>query len=313
MASSDKHDGVSRRAAGLALGVLLAVSLSGCSVRAVAVRSLGDALAEGGASWSADDDPELIRDAMPFALKTTESLLAEAPDHRGLLLSATSSFTQYAYAFVQCEADYVEDSDLKAAIAMRARAGRLYRRAFEYGMRGLEVAHPGFGMALRADPTRALGPMTVEDVPLLYWTGMAWGARIALDKTSAELMADLPLTERLVRRARELDPAFGAGAIFDFYISYEGGRPASAGGSEARAREALDEAMRRASGRRVAPLVSFAETVSVARQDRTEFERLLEQALELDAATTGDQRLANLIAQRRASWLLAKIDDLFIE
>ena len=34
-----------------------------CSVRKVAVNSLGDALAKGGATWSSDDDPELVRDA----------------------------------------------------------------------------------------------------------------------------------------------------------------------------------------------------------------------------------------------------------
>ena len=30
----------------------------------------------GGTSYATDDDPELVRDAVPFALKTMESLLA---------------------------------------------------------------------------------------------------------------------------------------------------------------------------------------------------------------------------------------------
>lgn len=296
-----------------AAGLAACLGLTSCSLRTVAVRSLGNALAEGGATWSSDDDPELVREALPFALKTTESLLAEAPLHKGLLLSAASSFTQYAYAFVQSDADYVETSDLQAAIALRARAGKLYRRALGYGMRGLEVDHPGLGEALRRDPEQALAPMTRADVPLLFWTAMAWGAGIALAKDNAELTADLPLTERLMRRARELDPGWGEGTIFDFYIAYEGGRPASAGGSTARARAAFDEAHRRSGGHRAAPLVSLAETVAVANQDRVEFTSLLEQALAIDANTTGSQRLANLIAQKRAAWLLARIDDLFIE
>jgi len=298
------------------LTALLAASsvaaVAGCSLRHMAVNSLGDALAEGGATWSSDDDPELIRDAMPFALKTTESLLAESPDHTGLLLSAASGFTQYAYAFVQCEADYVEDSDLAAAIAMRARARRLYRRARGYGMRGLEVGHPGLGDALEADPAAALAPVTRDEVPLLYWTAAAWGAEISLAKDDPRLAVELPFAAALMDRARELDPGWNLGAIWDFYISYES-RPAAAGGSVEKARAAFDEAMRLARGRRVSPLVSLAENVDVAIQDRAEFTDLLERALAVDAEATGDQRLANLIAQKRARWLLAHADALFIE
>jgi predicted anti-sigma-YlaC factor YlaD len=59
--------------------------------------------------------------------------------------------------------------------------------------------------------------------------------------------------------------------------------------------------------------VTFAETVSVGRQDRAEFERLLEQALAVDPDKAPDQRLANLVARRRARWLLARADALFVE
>jgi predicted anti-sigma-YlaC factor YlaD len=297
-----------------ALALILAVVLLGsaCSVRKVAVNSLGDALARGGAAWSSDDDPDLIRDAMPFALKTTESLLAASPKHKGLLLLAASSFTQYTYAFVQCEADYVEPTDLRAATEMRARASRLYRRAQGYGLRGLEVDHPGFVAALGKDRAAALASVTGREVPLLYWTAMAWAAQIALAKDSAELTADLPLVAAMMDRAKALDPAFGEGAIFDFYISYEG-RSSSAGGSAERARAAFDEAMQRAGGRRVSPLVGLAESVAVPAQDRAEFTRLLKQAVAVDADSTGEERLVNLVAQKRARWLLSRVDDLFIE
>jgi predicted anti-sigma-YlaC factor YlaD len=308
-----QHSRGARALATLTLGVLVSLVVAACSVKTIAVSTLGNALAKGGASWSGDDDPELIRDAMPFALKTTESLLAAAPRHKGLLLTAASSFTQYAYAFVQCDADYIEAKDLRAAIAMRARAGKLYLRARNYGMRGLEVASTGFGAALRANPDQALTDIAAEDVPLLYWTALAWGAQIALAKDNSDLTADLPLAERLMRRARELDPSWGYGSIFDFYIAYEGGRPPSAGGSVDRARAAFDDAMRYAKGWRVAPLVSLAESVAVATQNRAEFTLLLDQALSVDAERTGDQRLANLIAQKRAAWLLSRADELFIE
>ena len=104
-----------RRWAG-ALSAFLTASLlaSGCSVRRVAVQSLANALAAGGDTYATDDDPELVAAAIPFGLKTMEALLAEAPEHDGLLLAASSGFTQYAFAFVQGEADLVEEKDLAA-------------------------------------------------------------------------------------------------------------------------------------------------------------------------------------------------------
>jgi predicted anti-sigma-YlaC factor YlaD len=116
-----------------------------------------------------------------------------------------------------------------------------------------------------------------------------------------------------MHRALELDEGFALGAIYDFYIVYEGARPAAAGGSVERARASLVRALQFSEGHRAAPLVSFAETVDVGIQDRAEFEKLLHQALAIDVNALPEQRLANLIAQRRARWLLARMDQLFVE
>ena len=70
----------------------------------MAVKTVANTLSAGGDAFSRDDDPELIRDAAPFALKTYESLLETVPAHAGLLLTTCSSFTQYAYAFVAADA-----------------------------------------------------------------------------------------------------------------------------------------------------------------------------------------------------------------
>jgi predicted anti-sigma-YlaC factor YlaD len=286
---------------------------AGCSVRKVAVNAVGNALAGGSSAYASDDDPELVAAAIPFGLKTYESLLAEAPRHRGLLLAATSGFTQYAYAFVQAEADYVEEKDLARATQLRGRAKRLYSRALGYGLRGLDVAHAGFRSRLKTDAPGALRSATRADVPLLYWTGAAWGSVISISKEDSELTADQGLVEALMRRALDLDEGFASGAIHDFFIAYEGGRPPSAGGSAERARKHFDRALELSRGLRAAPFVSLAESVAVGSQDRKEFEALLARALAVDADAVPELRLANLVAQKRARWLLSRSDVLFIE
>lgn len=142
-----------RAACGLLVVTLALAGGTGCSLKRIAVGMIGNALAEGGSStYAADDDPELVAQALPFGLKLIESLLAQAPEHRGLLLAATSGFTQYTYAFVQLEADEVQDQDPTRALHLRERARNLYLRARDYGIRGLETRHRGFGSALREQP-----------------------------------------------------------------------------------------------------------------------------------------------------------------
>ena len=98
------------------------IASSGCAIHSYAVNQLANAVSRSGDAFASDDDPDLVKAASPFSLKLMESLLAEKPRHRGLLLAATSGFTQYAFAFVQEDADETEARDLTAAEALRARA-----------------------------------------------------------------------------------------------------------------------------------------------------------------------------------------------
>ena len=49
------------------------------------------------------------------------------------------------------------------------------------------------------------------------------------------------------------------------------------------------------------------------RQDRAQFREMLEQALAVDASRKDAQRLANLLAQKRARFQLGRVDELFVE
>ena len=95
----------------LALLLAIAAVSSGCSIKKIAVNKLGDSLADSGTTFASDDDPDLVGEALPFSLKLMEGLLAENPRHRGLLLAASSGFTQYAYVYVQQDAERMEDQD----------------------------------------------------------------------------------------------------------------------------------------------------------------------------------------------------------
>ncbi|HQU14142.1 MAG TPA: TRAP transporter TatT component family protein, partial [Thermodesulfobacteriota bacterium] len=179
--------------------ILAACFLLACSPRSYVVSRMADAASSGGDVFARDDDPELVRDAVPFALKAMESLLASAPDHKGLLTALCKGFTQYAVAFVRQDAEEARDPVARRAGMERTR--RLLLRAREYGVRGLSVGREGFSSRLFADPSAAAARIDAEDVPLLYWTGAAWSLAVSTSPDDPSLLADLPRIEALMRRA----------------------------------------------------------------------------------------------------------------
>lgn len=292
---------------------LFSASSTGCSFKQIAINKLGDALSQEGTTYASDDDLELIKGAVPFSLKLMESLLAESPRHKGLLLATCRGFTQYSYAFVQQDADVVEENDVAEAMEMRLRARRLYLRARNYGLRGLELVQPGFERMARNSPSQAVRAFKPEDVALLYWTAASWAAAISVTKDDADLIADLPVVEALIYRALELDEGFDGGAIHSFLIAYEMNRQTGSGNPEERARRHFRRAMELSEGKLCGPLVTFAESVSLPKQEKAEFKKLLRQALDVDPDAKPGWRLVNTIMQRRARWLLGRMDVLFLD
>jgi predicted anti-sigma-YlaC factor YlaD len=292
----------------LVFTALVVLALAGCT--SIATSVIADALS-GPGNLGSDDDPELVRDAAPFGLKTMERLLEAQPEHGGLLTALASGFTQYCYAFVQQDADAAE---LKAKYAQakagRERAKKLYLRARDYGLRGLELTHPGISKRLKAvrGLPEAVAPLKKEDVPLVYWTAAAWALAISNGKEDMELVAELPVPGALIARALELDEAWGDGALHEFAVSYEAARP---GGTEAAAKAHLDRALALGHGRRLGVRVAWAEGPLVQAQKREDFENTLKAVLAADVDASKPDRLSNIIAQRRARLLLEHVDDLF--
>ena len=291
------------------LGLLLiGAALAACSVKRAAVDVVGDAISGGSGVYAADDDPDLVREAIPFGLKTYESLLAVSPEHQGLLLAAANGFVGYAY-LLQQQADEMAAADLAGARALRARASKLFVRGRDYAMRGLEVAHPGFAAAFAADPAKALAVTTKEDAAFLYWAGAGWAGALGADKHDAALIADLPRAGALVGRVLALDEAYDGGAAEEFFITYEGSRP---GGSAEAAREHYRRALALSHGERASVHLALAEAVAVREQNLAEFRTLLQAALAVDPEKVPDLRLVNTVAIRRAHWLEQRTPDLFV-
>ena len=306
---------IAARAGRFASALLLAVTaiaLGGCSVRQMAIDSLGDALASGGSVYEADADVVLVGDALPFSLKLLDSLIAESPRHRGLLTAGSRAYLLYAYGFVGFAADELAREDVDRANVVRTRAHKLSMRAHGYAMRGLELRHPGLAARLAADPgATVLAVADAQDVDLLHAAAASLGLAIGHAKGDAAMLARLPEVDALLARAIVLDEGWNDGALHELAISWRAARPGILDRPAVDAHYARALALSR--GTRAALFVAYAEAVAVREQDRVLFESLLARALAVDPEARPQEQLQNALAKRRAQWLAARVDQLFVE
>ena len=270
---------------------------------------MADAVSSTATAYGRDNDPEFVRQGAPATLKMVEMLLEQNPGHRGLLLTACSGFTQYAYAFVQVDWEQAPAGSVEAR-QLRERASRMYERARGYCLRGLDGAVPGAGTALAGGKRELIGSAQAEDVPFLYWTAAAWGGSLAVAENPLLRIGEIARIRALLERALALNPQFEAGALHDLMIGIVG-LPALVGGSSQRAREHFDRAVTLSGGQSAFAFVTMATSVAQPARNRAEFVRLLEQALAVDVDRRPEIRLANLIAQKRARFLLQRAPKLF--
>jgi predicted anti-sigma-YlaC factor YlaD len=294
----------------VALIAIAIAALSGCAaVGRMAVNRVGDGLSGGSSTFASDEDPDLVLAAIPFGLKTYESLLDVSPKHPGLLRSAASGFAAYAFLLRQ-QAQLDDRADYVARKSLDNRVSRLYLRARDYALRGLALEHPNLPSQLVVDPATALETTRKADVPFLYWAGVSWAGAISAAKDDPQLLAELPIAAALMSRVLELDEGFDAGAIHEFFVTYEGSRP---GGDAEAARLHYARACELSHGDRASVYLALAESVSVREQNAEEFRMLLQRALAIDPNDVAQWRVANTLARRRAAWLNAHVSDLFID
>ena len=292
----------------------LTLILGSCSLNKVAVNLVANTLSSGDSTvFTGEEDPQLVSDALPFAMKLYESLLEQTPENEDLLLTTGSIFAMYANAFVQTPASMLPESEYEQQQQMLRRAKLLYLRGRGYLLQALELRYPGFEEYLQAgELDQALAATQIEDVPLLFWTAASWLGAFSTDTFDMELLLNLSKPIAILNRALELEESWSNGMIHDTLISIYGSLPEAMGGSQEKARHHFAKAVEYSDGLSPSAYVALAGTVSVANQDVEEFRQLLGQAIAIDPEDNPDNRLQILLSQEKARWLLDHIEDFFL-
>ncbi len=258
-----------------------------------------------------DEDPELIKDALPFSMKIYETLLESNPDDPALLLATAKVFIFYSFAFLQTPAEQMPDTRINEKLETLQRAKKMYLRSRSYLFRAMEARHTGFTNSIKENKMdELLTKCKKDDAPYLYWIGMSWMAAFTTDSFDMSLSVSSPKAVKLISKVLELDETLENGGAHEFFISYYGSLPAAMGGSEKKAREHFKKALEISKGANASTYLALATSVAVNNQDKREFLSLLEQALNVDIEKSPSTKTLNIISQRKAKWLVEHVDDI---
>jgi predicted anti-sigma-YlaC factor YlaD len=288
----------------LFLAAFCILAFPACSVNTLVANALtGDT---GSAVFTGDPDPELVGDAIPFAIKMYEALLDSTPKHQGLMLTTGSLFVMYANAFVQGPAEMLPIEDWQERGESLKRAKQLYLRGSEILYNALDAKYKGFRRASAQEDTfpAFLKKIKKNDAGLLYWAVAGGMAAFSIDVLDFDLGSRVPEWKAMIERAYQLNPNFNGAALDEFLILFYASLPELLGGDKERAEFHFQQALQKTGGKSAGAYVSYAQSVCVSAQDYETFSDYLEKALAIDPDADTSTRLVTIITQRKAQWLL---------
>lgn len=232
-----------------------------------------------------------------------------SPDNEDALFMLTKSWTSATFAFIEDELEQAEDEDgLESAryLYQRGRAIGGYDRALRYGLMLLERSHPGFDAARKSDDTiRKYAEQFTDparDAPALFWAGYAWISKTNVMRDDPAIVADLYIGVALMERSVALDETYMSGSGHTILGAYHA-RNAMAELDEAK--KHLDRSMQIHGGKNLLTAVQYAAKYYCLKGDKAAYEKTLHEVIDAGDVFP-EQRLANVIAKRRAARYLGK-------
>ncbi|MCB2199882.1 TRAP transporter TatT component family protein [bacterium] len=281
------------------LAAFLLISVNGCGVRQMVVRSATAPIIDGGFSaMMAEEDLALAKTALESNLKLIEGLLVSDPENSKLTLLASQGFTAYSLGFVEDEAP--------------ERAVKLYKRGRDYGSRWLKQE---FGVDLLAIDSfsefeQAVADLPAEAVPGVFWMANSWASSLLLSLNDISAISNLPRVEAMMRFVLEHDEFYYFGGAHLFFGAYYGARSTFLGGSPDKARDHLDRQWEMTNGSMLLGRLFRVKYVDLPALDgeaaRSHLEEILNQDL---GALPEGTRLINRVTQSKAQTLLENLED----
>jgi hypothetical protein len=297
------------------LPTLLLAAGCGQFMNNMTVDSTAPVLKLASASFDAESDVQLAREALPGNLKTIDGFLAARPENADLLELTALGYVQYAFGFLEDDLEALPPGDSPRRRELVGRCTELYDRAYDIGLRHIALERAEVRGIARDGRLDALPPalqkVGKDAVPGLNWAGLGLASAINLHRDDIARVAELPKAIALLERAYALDRTYyNYNAALSLAVIYSS-QGKAVGGDPERARALFQEVIQKTKGRYLMAQVLYARYYATVTLDRPLFEKTLKEVLATPGSVWPEQRLANELAHRRAARYLALADDLF--
>lgn len=302
----------------VALSFALALT-GGCNLNKLAADQTANIAEAGSLGVNGFWDYEIAGKAMPGAIVQAEALLSVSPDNEKLIVGLCRAYVAYTYGWVQDEWERADDAgDFERADKLEARVRLLYQRTTNLALRALRQ-HDDEG---KLDEMLKTGKLEIvkpyiektftdkEDVPALYWAGLAWGSAMANAGGDVRAIADAPIARAILEHSVNLDPTYSDCGGLGVLGSVEALFPTLFGGDLNKSKAYFERGIQLSKRRNHLLLLGYAKTYAVNSQNRDLFLKLITEILEAPDQGS-DIRLNNKVARHRAERYLANIDELF--
>ena len=282
-------------AAFVVVSVIVAILTSGCSS---IVENVSAGMADNLSSAILNqDDPELVREALPAYLLLLDSLNGPETDSVGTLSAAAQLYAAYGAALV-------DDPERAKILTSRARS---------YGERALCAAEK---QACNLDGldfdayTKAIKAVNEDDVEALYSYSLSSLAWIRSNSDDFKALADLPKIELALQQVMALNPGDLAASTAMYLGILNTLRPAALGGNPEAGREWFLRGIELSDGKDLSIKVEYARGYARLLYERELHDQLLNEVLATEVEQP-DLTLFNMLAREEAKLLLASGDEYF--
>ncbi len=288
----------------------------GCDLTRFTASSTANIFGRASAGLDQHWDYEMVGAALPGNILQLEGVFRIIPDHQELGLTLVRAYVSYGYGWVEDEMEQVQDrGDLDEEERLTGRARLMYERGRNVGIHLMRLRDRGIDQALTGGHEQFVTYIhqhyaSPSDVPLLFWTGYAWGSAVNAGRDDPEMVLSLPFARTLVERAVELDPTYYNHSGLTFLGVVNASLPEALGGNPERARELFEQALAATDRKFFTVQFSYARTYAVGTQNRNLFIRLMREIVD-GGDPEPSARLANRMTRRRAIRWLRRVDQLF--
>ncbi len=239
------------------------------------------------------------KSAMESNLKLLEGMIQGSPENYRLLAMAAQGYTGYALMFIS-------ETEKKKSID-------IYKRAKTYGMRALSDADDRFtSKHLTFNEFKSLiDELEPEYIDAAFWTAMAWGNQINLDRSSPKSLAEFPRAKLLMEWVYKIDPGYFYSGPRWFLGNYYASLPPMFGGDIEKARSFFKDALEQDGEYFLFGKLFYAQSYAVQKLDRELYIETLNQIIEGANNEPEELKLMNRIAIVKAKQALDKADEIF--